>query len=88
MFEYVLFGGVNDQPEHATQLVALLKGRPSLVNLIPYNPVEGLPYHTPAPTATARFVKILEQGGLSAVVRWRKGDRIDAACGQLRRSHA
>jgi 23S rRNA (adenine2503-C2)-methyltransferase len=88
MFEYVLLGGINDQPEHATQLVALLKGRPSLVNLIPYNPVEGLPYRTPASAATNRFVKILEQGGLNVVVRWRKGDRIDAACGQLRRSHA
>ncbi|MGO8749964.1 MAG: 23S rRNA (adenine(2503)-C(2))-methyltransferase RlmN [Thermoguttaceae bacterium] len=88
MFEYVLLGGINDQPEHAAELVSLLKGRPSLVNLIPYNPVDGLPYRTPASTATNRFAKILEQGGLSVAVRWRKGDRIDAACGQLRRSHA
>ena len=88
MFEYVLLGDVNDHPEHARQLVALLKGRPALVNLIPYNPVAGLPYHTPKSTSTARFAEILEQVGLSVAIRYRKGDRIDAACGQLRRSAA
>ena len=56
--------------------------------MIPYNPVAGLPYQTPPSFATARFVEILEQAGLTVAVRWRKGDRIDAACGQLRRSHA
>jgi len=86
MFEYVLLAAVNDQPEHARQLVALLKGRPALVNLIPYNPVVGLRYHTPRSTATARFAEILERAGLSVAVRYRKGNRIDAACGQLRRS--
>lgn len=87
-FEYVLLADLNDQPEHARQLAALLKGRPALVNLIPYNPVAGLPYRTPKPAATARFVEILERGGLSVAIRYRKGDRIDAACGQLRRSVA
>ena len=87
-YEYVLLGGLNDQPEHAHKLASLLAGRPALVNVIPYNPVAGLPYETPPSFATARFVQILEQAGLSVAVRWRKGDRIDAACGQLRRSHA
>jgi len=87
-FEYVLLADVNDQPEHARQLVALLRGRPALVNLIPFNPVAGLPYHTPRPEVTARFAEILEQAGLSVAIRYRKGDRIDAACGQLRRSVA
>lgn len=86
-FEYVLLAGINDQPEHAARLVTLLRGRPALVNLIPYNPVAGLPYKTPKPSATARFVETLQHGGLEVAVRWRKGDRIDAACGQLRRSH-
>jgi 23S rRNA (adenine2503-C2)-methyltransferase len=85
-FEYVLLAGINDQPEHARQLVTLLRGRPSLVNLIPYNPVRGLPYRTPSPAATARFVEILTQGGLNVNIRYRKGDRISAACGQLRRN--
>jgi len=84
-YEYVLLAGVNDQPHHARSLADLLKSRPALVNLIPYNPVAGLPYRTPAPAAIERFVEILEDGGLTVAVRWRKGDRIDAACGQLRR---
>ena len=84
-FEYVLLSGVNDQAEHARQLVKLLRGRPALVNLIPYNPVPGLPYRTPSPAATAQFVEILTQGGLNVTIRHRKGDRISAACGQLRR---
>ena len=84
-FEYVLLATVNDQPEHARQLARLLRGRPALVNLIPYNPVAGLPYRTPSPAVTAQFVEILTQGGLNVNIRHRKGDRIGAACGQLRR---
>ena len=87
-YEYILLAGVNDGPAEAKQLVALLHGRPSLVNLIPYNPVRGLKFHTPRPGAVARFVEILEQGGLNVAIRHRKGARIDAACGQLRRSSA
>jgi 23S rRNA (adenine2503-C2)-methyltransferase len=87
-FEYVLLAGLNDQPEHASRLVALLKGRSALVNLIPYNPVAGLPYRTPSPAATARFARLLEHAGVTVATRFRKGDRIDAACGQLRRSQA
>jgi 23S rRNA (adenine2503-C2)-methyltransferase len=88
MYEYVLLGDVNDQPEHAQRLVTRLRGRAALVNLIPYNPVRGLPYRTPKPRVTARFVEILEQGGVTVKIRYRKGERIDAACGQLRRGAA
>jgi 23S rRNA (adenine2503-C2)-methyltransferase len=84
-FEYVLLAGVNDQPEHAGELAKLLRGRPALVNLIPYNAVPGLPYRTPSSSVTARFVEILTQAGLNVNIRHRKGDRIAAACGQLRR---
>lgn len=87
-YEYILLGGINDQAEHARRLVALLRGRPALVNLIPYNPVAGLPYVTPNPATSARFTEILERAGLTVKIRYRKGDRIDAACGQLRRSAA
>lgn len=88
MYEYVLLADLNDQPEHAQRLVARLRGRAALVNVIPYNPVRGLPYRTPRPRATARFVEILEQGGVAVKIRYRKGERIDAACGQLRRGAA
>jgi 23S rRNA (adenine2503-C2)-methyltransferase len=84
-FEYVLLAGVNDGPEHAGELAKLLRGRPALINVIPYNCVPGLPYRTPLPSVTARFVEALEHGGLNVNIRHRKGDRIAAACGQLRR---
>jgi 23S rRNA (adenine2503-C2)-methyltransferase len=87
-FEYVLLAGVNDRPDHARQLAALLRGRPALVNLIPYNPVPGLPFRTPSASATARFVAAATHAGLNVAVRHRKGDRIHAACGQLRRGVA
>ncbi|MFZ1937401.1 MAG: 23S rRNA (adenine(2503)-C(2))-methyltransferase RlmN [Thermoguttaceae bacterium] len=85
-FEYVLLAGVNDQPEQAAELAELLRGRPALINLIPYNPVPGLPYRTPSSSATARFAEILTQAGLNVNIRHRKGDKIAAACGQLRRA--
>jgi 23S rRNA (adenine2503-C2)-methyltransferase len=84
-YEYILLAGVNDRPAEADELVALLRGRPSLVNLIPYNPVTGLHFRTPRPEAVKRFVEILERGGLNVAIRHRKGARIKAACGQLRR---
>jgi len=87
-FEYVLLAGVNDQPQHAERLASLLAGRPALLNLIPYNPVHGLPYQTPSSGATARFVDLLAKGGVNVAIRYRKGERIDAACGQLRRQAA
>jgi len=87
-YEYILLAGVNDGPKCAKQLVALLRGRPSLINLIPYNPVRGLKFRTPHSSAVATFVEILEQGGLNVAIRHRKGARIDAACGQLRRHAA
>ncbi len=85
-YEYVLLAGLNDQPEHARELARLLKGRAALVNVIPYNAVAGLPYKTPSGHALREFRTILEDAGLSIQVRQRKGDKIDAACGQLRRA--
>ncbi len=85
-FEYVLLADVNDAPEHAEQLARLLRGREALLNVIPYNPVAGLPYRTPSAIARERFRTILEQAGVRVRFRHRKGDKIDAACGQLRRS--
>lgn len=85
-FEYVLLADLNDRPEHAEELVDLLSGRTALLNVIPYNPVAGLPYQTPSPNAVNRFRDILLAGGINVKFRQRKGSEIDAACGQLRRS--
>jgi 23S rRNA (adenine2503-C2)-methyltransferase len=87
-FEYVLLADLNDGPEHARQLADLLQGRTALLNVIPYNPVAGLPYRTPSREAISRFREILEASGINVQFRERKGDRINAACGQLRRSFA
>ena len=84
-YEYVLLAGENDQRQHAERLAKRLAGRTALVNLIPYNPVAGLPYATPSRNDVYRFHGILTDAGINAQVRERKGSRIDAACGQLRR---
>ncbi|HEY2415469.1 MAG TPA: 23S rRNA (adenine(2503)-C(2))-methyltransferase RlmN [Pirellulaceae bacterium] len=85
-FEYVLLAGINDKPEHARQLAALIRGRTAFLNIIPYNPVAGLPYQTPSGNAVNRFRDILLDAGINVKFRQRKGDDINAACGQLRRS--
>jgi len=85
-YEYVLLSGLNDQEEHARELAALLRGRPAMINLIPYNPVRELPYRTPHAADVKRFGDILAKAGLNVQTRWLKGEGIDAACGQLRRS--
>lgn len=84
-YEYVVLGGLNDQPEHARQLVGLLAGRKAHVNLIPWNDVEGLPYQRPQDADLSGFIETLRRAGISVKVRKRKGSEIDAACGQLRR---
>lgn len=84
-YEYVLLAGINDQPEHARQLARLLRHRAALLNVIPYNPVSGLPYRTPDAAVVRRFRELLEESGVVVQFRQRKGDQIDAACGQLRR---
>ena len=87
-YEYVLLGGTNDSPEDARSLVRLLGGRAALVNVIPYNSVQGLPCREPSQGSRERFLDVLREAGVNVQVRRRKGARIDAACGQLRRSQA
>lgn len=87
-FEYVLLAGINDQVEHAKQLAGRLRRRAVLLNVIPYNPVAGLPYKTPSSAATSQFRRILMDAGITIQFRQRKGDEINAACGQLRRTFA
>ncbi len=82
-FEYVLLRDINDRPEDARELAHLLKGVPGVVNLIPYNPVEGLEFHRPTGRAVRGFADLLERRGTRVSLRLRKGADIDAACGQL-----
>ncbi|RSL16143.1 23S rRNA m(2)A-2503 methyltransferase [Edaphobacter aggregans] len=85
-FEYVLLGGVNDQPEHAREVLALLKGMHAKVNLIVWNPGPGIAYTQPDPESVAVFQKMLIDGGMPTYIRRPRGRDIYAACGQLKRT--
>ena len=87
-FEYVLLGGVNDQPEHAREVLALLDGMRAKVNLIVWNPGPGIAYSQPKPEDVARFQKMLIEGGIATYIRRPRGRDIYAACGQLKRTVA
>jgi 23S rRNA (adenine2503-C2)-methyltransferase len=81
--EYVMLDGVNDQVEHAKQLIQLLKQLPSKINLIPFNPFPHAPYGRSSRNRIMAFQKILSDAGFVCTVRTTRGDDIDAACGQL-----
>jgi 23S rRNA (adenine2503-C2)-methyltransferase len=81
--EYTLIDGVNDRDEHALALGRLLSGIPVKINLIPMNPVAGSGYAAPSNTRVASFQSQLANMGYSCFVRTRRGDEVDAACGQL-----
>ena len=82
-FEYVLMEGVNDSPQDAKELVKILRGIPSKVNLIPLNEAPAIPFKRPSEEKIRRFQEILMESGLTAIVRTSKGSEISAACGQL-----
>jgi len=84
--EYVMLDGVNDHPQHARELAALLDPRAYKVNLIPYNPTGA--YDGSPPEAIERFRAILAEHRLTATVRLTRGREIAAACGQLAASAA
>jgi 23S rRNA (adenine2503-C2)-methyltransferase len=84
-YEYVVLGGLNDDPTHARELARLLAGRKAHVNLIPWNDVQGLPYRRPSDANLHGLIDTLRRAGVSVKVRKRKGAEIEAACGQLRR---
>lgn len=82
-YEYTLLAGINDQEEHAKELATLLLGQQCTVNLIPYNPVEGLRLKRPEKEVIESFRTILSDAGLNTTWRYTKGKDIAAACGQL-----
>lgn len=81
--EYTLMDGVNDKPEHAHELAALLVDVPCKINLIPFNPFSGVAYKTVTAQNLRRFQNILINAGYITTVRSTRGDDIAAACGQL-----
>lgn len=82
--EYCMLDGVNDQPEQATQLVKLLKGKlPCKINLIPFNPFPASGLKRSPRERVQAFAEVLINAGIVTTVRKTRGDDIDAACGQL-----
>lgn len=82
-FEYIVFGGLNDDLRHAKALVELIRPLRSRVNLIPYHPIDGLPYHASDRAVIERFAEYLNAHGVIATIRRSRGQDIDAACGML-----
>jgi 23S rRNA (adenine2503-C2)-methyltransferase len=82
-YEYTLLAGINDQEVHALELAELLKGQQCSVNLIPYNPVEGLNLQRPNRERIDAFSEILTKKRIVTTQRYTKGKDIAAACGQL-----
>lgn len=81
--EYVLLDQINDSDQQAHQLARCLKGTPSKINLIPWNPFPGAPYRCSSPQRITRFSELLMTYGFTVTVRKTRGEDIDAACGQL-----
>jgi 23S rRNA (adenine2503-C2)-methyltransferase len=82
--EYILLGGMNDQPAHARELASHAKTLRCNINLIRYNEVAGLPFQRPRSDDVHRFQAELRRQGLNAHIRASRGRDIAAACGQLR----
>jgi 23S rRNA (adenine2503-C2)-methyltransferase len=82
-WEYVMLDGINDSNMHARELMRLLEGVPSKINLIPFNPFPGTDYKTSPRDRIDQFREKLVRSGLVVITRKTRGEDIDAACGQL-----
>jgi 23S rRNA (adenine2503-C2)-methyltransferase len=80
MYEYIMLDGVNDSPKEAREMIALLKDRLAVVNLIPYN---GKEFKPSTRDRREQFKKILGAGHVRVVERASYGQEIDGACGML-----
>ncbi len=83
-YQWTLLEGINDSDEEIEGIVRLLSGKYAMMNFIPYNTVEGLPYRRPDPARTAEMVRVLHRHRILAKMRQSAGQDIDGGCGQLR----
>lgn len=82
-FEYIMIEGVNDEVEHARELLRLVRDVPCKFNLIPFNPFPNSDFRRSSLPRIKRFAQILIDAGIVTTVRKTRGDDVDAACGQL-----
>ncbi len=83
-FEYVMLKDVNDSESHARELIRLIKGIPSKINLIPFNPWPGSGFERSTSARIKEFSALLEKAGYASPIRRPRGEDILAACGQLK----
>jgi 23S rRNA (adenine2503-C2)-methyltransferase len=82
-YEYVVWKGINDNPEAAEALLKFAKIIPSKVNLIEYNPIDDGEFQQASDSALKMYMDLLEKNGITTRIRKSRGKDIDAACGQL-----
>ena len=82
-FEYVMLQEVNDDLEHARQLVEIARRVPCKINLIPFNPFPDSGLQRSSSNRVHTFGRVLQDAGVVTTIRKTRGDDIDAACGQL-----
>jgi len=83
-YQWTLIEGVNDSDTEVERIAQLLKGKYALMNFIPFNAVDGLPYRRPSAERTAAMMHTLNRQGIYSRVRDSAGQEVEGACGQLR----
>ena len=83
-YQWTLLDGINDTEEEMDGIVRLLHGKYAILNLIPFNTVDGLPYQRPEAEKAAAIARRLHQRGILTKLRQSAGQDVDGGCGQLR----
>lgn len=83
-YQWTLLAGVNDGDDELDGIVSLLRGKYAIMNMIPYNAVDGLDYRRPSPQRAAEIARTLHRRGVLTTLRQSAGQDVDAGCGQLR----
>jgi 23S rRNA (adenine2503-C2)-methyltransferase len=86
-YQWTLLEGINDTQEEIEGIVRLLKGKYALMNMIPYNSVDGLPFKRPRWERAAEIARTLHQHGILTKLRNSAGQDVEGGCGQLRARH-
>jgi 23S rRNA (adenine2503-C2)-methyltransferase len=86
-YQWTLLEGVNDTHEELEGIVQLLKGKYALMNMIPYNTIEDLPFKRPSWERAAEMARSLHRRGILTKLRNSAGQDVEGGCGQLRARH-